>query len=130
MSQEIEKLVQRINRSWREGRHGDIREVLHPDIVMVFPGFEKRSRGAGAMIAGFEDFCTHAKVLEYEESGLDVDVVGNTAAASFAFAMTYEREDRRYRGTGRDLWMFGREGGEWKATWRTMLDLHEEEVRP
>jgi len=129
MSQEIVNLVQRINRAWLENRPQDLEELLHPDVVMVFSGFSGRSRGAGAMIAGFEDFCTHAKVHEYDESDLQVDVVGNTATASFAFVMIYEREGRRSRSTGRDLWMFGMEGGEWKATWRTMLNLQEEEVK-
>jgi hypothetical protein len=129
MSQEIEELIQRINRSWREGRPGDIAAVLHPDIVMVLPGFEGRATGADAMIAGFEEFCTNAKVIEYDESDLEVDVVGDTATASFSFTMIYERGTQRYRGSGRDLWIFGREAGEWKAVWRTMLDMLDEEVK-
>ena len=36
-----------------------------------------------------------------------VDVVGETAVVSFAFAMVYERDGASYRATGRDLWVFG-----------------------
>jgi len=128
MQHEIEDLIQRINRVWLDRRPQDLEALLHPDVIMVFPGFGGRSQGAHAMIAGFEDFCTHAKLHEFDESDLQVDVVGDTAAASFAFTMIYERDGRRYRSTGRDLWMFGKEGGEWKAHWRTMLDLKEQEL--
>ncbi|MFQ5695281.1 MAG: nuclear transport factor 2 family protein [Terriglobia bacterium] len=128
MPDEIANLVHRMNRAWREGSPQELQDLLHPDVVMVFPGFGGRSRGASAMISGFEEFCAHARVHEYDESDLQVDVVGSTGAASYAFAMTYEREGRRYRSTGRDLWMFGMTDGAWKATWRTMLDVHEEEV--
>lgn len=54
-----------------------------------------------------------------------VDVVGDTAMISFLFAMVYERNSRRYRATGRDFWIFHREGAAWLAVWRTMFDLGE-----
>jgi len=40
--------------------------------------------------------------------------------------MVYERSGERSRATGRDLWVFVRQGGEWVAIWRTMLDLAEQ----
>ena len=116
----------RIHRAWLHGRLGDFEELLHPDAVMVLPGFRGRTRGAAEMIAGFEEFCTTATVREYDPSELSIDVVGDTATASFRFSMVYERGGISYRATGRDLWMFGQQGGEWRATWRTMLDTHEE----
>ena len=128
MSQEIKRLVHRINQAWQTGRPEDIERVLHPDVVMVFPGFGERAKGAKALIAGFTDFCANAKVLEYDESNLEVDVIDRTAVATFSFSMVYEREGRRYESSGRDLWMFAMEGDEWKATWRTMLDTQEREV--
>ena len=43
-----------------------------------------------------------------------------------AYEMLYERSGKRSRATGRDLWVFVRQGGEWIAAWRTMLDLTEQ----
>lgn len=126
MSNEIEELMGRINRAWLEGRPRELEGLLHPEIVMVLPGFRGRTRGAEELIASFEEFCTSATVHELDEIDLTADVVGDTATASFRFAMLYERDGCRYRATGRDLWMFGRERGEWRATWRTLLDTHEE----
>jgi len=127
-SQKVIELVHHINRCWLDQRPRDLEAVFHPDIVMVLPEFGGRCRGASELIASFEDFCANAKVHEYDESELSVDVIGNTATASFRFAMVYEREGCRYRSTGRDLWMFEAIDGEWRATWRTMLDVQEEDA--
>jgi hypothetical protein len=53
-------------------------------------------------------------------------VVGDTGVVSFGYEMVYERSGKRNRATGRDLWVFVRQGGEWVAIWRTMLDLAEQ----
>lgn len=128
MQHDVEKLVRRINRSWLDGRPREMRSMLHPDVVMVFPGFVGRTSGADAMIAGFEEFGASAEVLSFDESNFEVDVVGGTAVVTYSFSVTYERSDRRYLSTGRDFWIFGRVNDEWKATWRTMLNLHDEEM--
>jgi ketosteroid isomerase-like protein len=77
-------------------------------------------------VAGFEDFCTHAVVHEYTESGHQFDVVGDTAVATYTYEMVYERDGRRSRVSGRDLWVFARQEARWLAVWRTMLDLAEQ----
>jgi len=55
-----------------------------------------------------------------------VDVVGDQAIASYDYRMTYRRDGRRYRASGRDLWVFARQDGRWRAVWRTMPDLSED----
>ncbi len=128
MSQEIKTLIRQINRSWQTGRLEDIANLLNPGIVMALPGFGSRIKGAETMIMGFSDFYTNAKVLKYEESDIDVDIIDKTAAATYTFKMVYEREDRRYESSGRDLWIFAMNDSTWKAVWRTMLDMQEKEV--
>ncbi|PYQ46356.1 MAG: hypothetical protein DMF78_26525 [Acidobacteria bacterium] len=54
-----------------------------------------------------------------------IDVAGETAVVSLRYEMLYERSGKRYRATGRDLWVFERDGPAWLAVWRTMLDLDE-----
>jgi hypothetical protein len=44
-----------------------------------------------------------------------MDVVGDTAVVSFTYEMVYERAGNRSRATGRDLWVFVRQGDEWVA---------------
>ena len=124
----VENLIHLINRAWREGRTDDLSALFHPDILMVFPNFSGRSKGSSAMVAGFKDFYENAQVHEYDESNFQIDVIGNSAIASFSFSMIYERDGSKYRSTGRDLWVFSKNDLEWKASWRTMLDIQEEPV--
>jgi hypothetical protein len=125
----VTAVLHRINQSWLAGRPEDLAPLIHPNIVMAFPGFGGRAEGRNTFVAGFADFCQHAKVHEYQEAGHQVDVVGDTAVATFTYAMVYERSGERYRVTGRDLWVFARQGGDWLAVWRTMLDLAEQPDR-
>jgi hypothetical protein len=115
-----------INRAWLEGRTDDLPAFIHPDVTMVFPGFEGRVKGREAVIAGFVDFCTHAKIHEYREDDFQADVVGDTAVVTFRYEMVYERSGEKYRANGRDLWVFTRPAGDWLAVWRTMLDPSEQ----
>jgi ketosteroid isomerase-like protein len=120
--------MQRINRTWLEGRPRDLAPLLHPAVVMVLPGFSGRAEGRDALVAGFIDFCDHAELYEYEESGHQIDVTGDTAVVSYAFDMVYERDGARYQSTGHDVWVFTRQGGAWLAVWRALPDLAERPV--
>jgi uncharacterized protein (TIGR02246 family) len=122
----VSTAMQRINRAWLDGRPEDLVPLLHPDLTLVFPGFAGRAEGREAIVAGFADFCGNASVHEYREANHHADVIGDTAVISFTYEMVYERAGQRSRATGRDLWVFARQGGEWIAVWRTMLDLAEQ----
>jgi len=122
----VSAAMQRINRTWLDGRPEDLVPLFHPDMTLVFPGFAGRAEGREAIVAGFVEFCRNATVHDYLEADHQADVVGDAAVASFAYEMVYERSGKRSRATGRDLWVFVRQGGEWVAIWRTMLDLAEQ----
>lgn len=120
--------IGRINRAWLERRPADLVPLLHPDITLVFPGFAGRVEGREVVVAGFADFCSNATVHEYREADHQADVIGETAVASFTYEMVYERSGKRNRASGRDVWVFARQGHAWIAVWRTMLDLAEQPV--
>jgi ketosteroid isomerase-like protein len=117
--------MRRINQAWLDGRVDDLAPMVHPEIVMVFPGFAGRIQGREAFLAGFRDFCRTAIVQKFHEHDNQVDVAGDTAVISFRYDMIYERAGEKYRAIGRDLWVFQRQDGEWIAVWRTMLDMEE-----
>jgi uncharacterized protein (TIGR02246 family) len=117
--------LRRINQAWLDGRPDEIADLLHPDMAMVYPGFSGRGQGRAAIVAGFVDFCSNARVHSYREDNAQVDVAGDTAIVSYTFEMVYERSGERYQATGRDLWVFTHPNGEWLGAWRTMLDLAE-----
>src|SRR5574342_1364158 len=114
-----------ITSAWLSGRVDDMEGSVHPDVVMVLPGFSGRSEGRDAFLAGYRDFCENAKVHEFHERESQIDVVGRTAVVASQYEMVYERSAARYRVTGRDLWVFERHGDSWIAVWRTMLDTQE-----
>ena len=118
--------LRRISEAWLSGRVNDLAPLVHPEIVMALPGFSGRVRGREPLLAGFRDFCENARTHEYREHDQQIDVTDGIAVATFAYEMIYERGGQRYRVTGRDLWVFQKEAGEWIAVWRTMLDLDEQ----
>jgi ketosteroid isomerase-like protein len=124
--EEVSSVLQRINRSWLEGRTEELEPLFHDDVVMTHPGFSGKSEGKAAMLAGFEDFCKTASVESFDVRDRSVDVIGDVGVATFQFEIVYEREGKRYHSTGRDFWVFGRSGGAWQAVFRTMLDTREE----
>jgi hypothetical protein len=123
---EVRAALDRITLAWRQRRPADLNDLFHPAITMALPGFIGRVEGREANLAGFADFCTNAIVHEYQEDGHQIDVIGDTAVATLTYAMMYERDRKRSRVSGRDLWVFIRQGEKWLAAWRTMLDLAEE----
>lgn len=118
-------MIRSINQAWLDGRVDGIAPHIHPDIIMVFPGFAGRVEGREALLAGFRDFCENATVHEFREHDHGIDVAGDTAVVSFRYEMVYERSGERYRSSGRDLWVVQLDAGEWRAVWRTMLDVEE-----
>lgn len=117
--------MRRINRVWLEGQVDGLESMVHPEIVMAFPRFTGRIQGQEEFIAGFRDFCQNAKIYEFQCHDHQLDVVGETAVATFRYRMVYERCGERYHATGRDLWVFQKQGNTWVAVWRTMLDVEE-----
>jgi hypothetical protein len=118
--------MRQINSAWLEGRIDDLAGMVHPQIVMVFPGFAGRIQGREQFIEGFRDFSQNARILEFREHDLNADVVGNTAVISFHYELMYERSNNRYRSFGRDLWVLQNHNDEWIGVWRTMLDMEEQ----
>ena len=120
--------MRRINQAWLEGQVEDLASMVHPEMVMVFPGFAGRIQGREKFLDGFRDFRQNATMQGFHEHDHQVDVAGDTAVVTFRYDMVYERSGQRYRSTGRDLWVFQKQGGEWIAVWRTMLDMEENAV--
>jgi hypothetical protein len=124
-SRRVADAMRLINQAWLDGRVDDMAPAVHPEIVQVFPGFSGQARGRDVFLAGFRDFILNATIQEFHEHNHQVDIVGDTAVITFAYEMRYERSGKRYRATGRDLWVFQRQGVAWVAVWRAMFDLNE-----
>lgn len=129
MSEIIKELLKQINQSWLDNCPEDMEPLLHNDIVMVLPGFSERFKGKNTIISGFKDFSNNSKISKFKQSKIEVDVIGKTAVATYSFTMFYERNGKKYESDGRDLWIFALEDNKWKAVWRTMLYVKENEMK-
>ena len=126
--QDAAAAMRRINQTWLAGRVDDLAPLVHSDIVMVFPGFSGRAKGREAFLAGFRDFCKSARIQEFQELDMQVDIAGETAVLAFRYEMVYQRPEGRYRCKGRDLWVFEQQDAGWTAVWRAMLEIEEQIV--
>ena len=124
-SRGVAAAMRAINQAWLGGRVDDLSPAMHPEIVMVLPGFSGQVRGREPLLAGFRDFVQNASIEDFRELEQQIDVVGATAVVTFTYEMVYARAGERYRATGRDLWVFQGQGAQWIAVWRTMMDLNE-----
>lgn len=117
--------MRQINEAWLNGRVEDLAPFVHSEIVIVLPDCAGRIQGREEFLAGFRDFCQNATIQEFHEHDQQVDVVGDTAVITFRYEMVYERSGERFRATGRDLWVFQKQGSGWIAVWRAMLEMKE-----
>src|SRR3954467_13106810 len=87
--------MRQINQAWLNGQVEDLAPMVHPEIVMVFPGFTARTQGREKLLAGFRDFCQNATIHEFREHDHHVDVTGSTAVVTFRYEMVYELSGER-----------------------------------
>jgi len=128
MKDAIHRALAAINNAWRNGRPESMSVYLHPGIVMKTPGFSGETAGREAFIEGFRQFAANARVLEYSESDEQIDVIGACAVITYEFEMIYETAEYRARSTGRDFWIFEKQGNKWLAVWRTMMDVRDKRL--
>ncbi len=120
---EIRGVLSRLTASWREERFDELEDILHQSVVFVEPGFRGRIEGKTACVDSFRQFMSAAKVVDYVERDVVIDVWGTTAIATYGFEMTWEKDGKSYRDAGHDVLVFAREESRWQVVWRTMVPL-------
>ena len=120
--------MRQINDAWINGRTDELVHFIDEAIVMALPGFAQSISGREAFIEGFAQFGHTARIESMRESEHAVFVVGTTGIVTFPYEMIYERSGDKWRSSGRDLWVFAKQDGAWKAVWRTMLDVAESKL--
>ena len=123
--EDILLLVVRINQTWlsnpAEQFPALLGECFHEAMVIKGPDFQTMSSGRDACIRSYMDFVGEAKVTAWNLSDTEVDVSGDTAVATYAWKITYERNGQEHRERGHDLFVFVKAEGKWRAVWRAML---------
>lgn len=125
-TEQVHNVLATITSAWRDGNASSMREFLHPEIIMVIPGFKQSMGGREILVNSFVEFCKNATVIEYEESNEHIDVIEGCAVATYEFKMLYERAEYREFSKGRDMWIFRKVQNRWVAVWRAMIELTSE----
>ena len=118
---EIGRIVRAINAAWVQGSPGEMAAYLDARMVMVQPGFQERLMGREACIESYREFASHAVIHSYEEDEATVDLRGDTAIASYRYAMEYEMGGELYHDAGHDVFVLMRAECGWRAVWRTLI---------
>lgn len=113
-------VVRGINAAWVQNRTEELRDLLHASIVFVSPGGEA-VRGQEACIATYRDFIVRTKVLRFEELAPAVDVFGETAVVTYDFEIFFEYGGTWTTERGSEVFVLVKDGGRWRAVWRTQL---------
>ena len=122
----VQRVLDRIQTSWRAGRPEEMAPFLAPDITFVFPGFSMRLIGRDRLIESYRDFLASSRLSSYREERRSIEGGQTAALAEIAFDMTYTRAGTDWRSHGIELWALERRGSGWIAFWRTMQELTEE----
>ncbi len=126
----VSRVLDRIQRAWREGPLEDMAPVLDPDVTFVFPGFSMRLNGREALLQSYREFGASSRVRSYREDRRSIVGGRSAALVEIAFDMTYARDGEDWRAHGIELWALERRPEGWIAFWRTMQELTEERVAP
>jgi Domain of unknown function (DUF4440) len=118
---EVQQIMREISSAWRSDRVGDLDNYFDEDIVIKGPGMRELGRGKKACMESYADFLRQAKIKDYEESDLVIDLWENMAIATYAWKMSYELEGKEYKESGHDTFAFTQTNGKWIAVWRLML---------
>lgn len=118
---EIGRIVRAINAAWVYGKPGEMEAYLDERMVLVQPGFAERLVGREACIESYREFASHAAIHSYEEGEATVDLRGETAIASFRYAIEYEMDGEIYHDVGHDVFVLMHGDGGWRAVWRTLI---------
>ncbi|HEX8037485.1 MAG TPA: nuclear transport factor 2 family protein [Ktedonobacterales bacterium] len=119
--EEIAGIVGAINAAWVHGNAGEMAEYLDEGMVIVQPGFEEQVVGREACVESYREFASHAAIRQYDEGEVTVDVRGDTAIASYRYAIEYEMDGETYHDAGHDVFVLMRGDGGWHAVWRTLI---------
>jgi len=120
-TREIQDIVREINEAWLERRAADLARFLHDEIVIAPPGFQNHVRGRQAAVDSYEQFAAAATVHAADFDEPEVRMWGDTAVATYRFALDYALGGARTQDTGWDVLVLRRAAGTWQVVWRTII---------
>lgn len=126
---EIFNIIKNINKAWLNGKINELRNYFHNNIVMMSPDFASKLTGIEEIVKSYWEFIEKSKIYEFEESDFQINVFDNTAIGTYTYRIIYEINNKKYDGTGREIWTFSKVNKSWFAVWRYMANVVDKEIK-
>ena len=120
---ELAFIVSQINISWLNNDLKRLNEFFHEKMIIADSNFNKLAKNKKECIASYESFIKQAKILNYKENELSINIIGNTAIVNYVFDITWEVNKNISSEKGRDVFVFEYSNNKWLAVWRTLLPI-------
>jgi ketosteroid isomerase-like protein len=114
----VREVIARIDAAWRRKQFDGLDACFHEQAVIVGPGYTEFARGRAKCAESYREFANNASVLAYSESGHSLHIWQTTAIYTFAWEMTYQREQGPKQETGTDQLVFQLGTNGWQLVWR------------
>jgi hypothetical protein len=118
-------VVRRINDAWLAGDPDAMADDLHASVVLLPPDDGTRVEGRDAAIGSYRAFLATAVVRGWTDLGLTCDAVDATAVVRYRFELRWTTDGGERTDVGHDLWVLARQGGRWRAVWRTTTPIRD-----
>ncbi len=118
------EIVTALNDAFINGTPDSIASEVEPyftdDAVVVSPDLTRAGRGRKAIAQSYVDFKKVARIIDVWTGTPHADHSGDVAVATLAWRMTYEIDETKYSEEGDDIYVFRRDGHEWRIFWRAV----------
>ena len=114
----IRNVIARIESSWKDKEYVDLEACFHEQAVIVGPGHVEYARGREKCAESYREFAVNADVLAYSESRHELRIWECTAVYTFAWAMSYQRDQGPKLESGTDQLVFEASPDGWQVVWR------------
>jgi len=114
----IREVIATIEASWKAQQLAGLEACFHERAVIVGPGYAEYARGREKCAGSYRELAANADVLAYSESAHELRVWEHTAVYTFAWAMSYQREQGPKAESGTDQLVFENTPAGWQVVWR------------
>jgi hypothetical protein len=118
---EVWETVRSVNKAWLGYDMKALRNLCHPKVVIVAPGFGRRSVGRQASLSSYEGFISMATVNHFKEAEPTIDVCDDTAVVTYRIEIAADVDGRPYAEQGRELHVLKRSDDRWLSVWRMVV---------
>jgi ketosteroid isomerase-like protein len=118
---EVWETVRSVNRAWLGYDMEALSGLCHPDVVIVAPGFGRRSVGRQATMSSYEGFISMATVKHFTESDPTIDLCDDTAVVTYRIEIAADVDGQPYAEQGRELHVLRRSDDRWLSIWRMVV---------